>query len=195
MADSDIHIKIIIDGNSKNVSLVRQEVNKLGNAINNVDTYANALKSTIGKMAAVGLGINGIAAAVTKSIGAVDNLLNATGRLKLVTSSMQELEDVSKRLLNVANETRVGFAGVVDIHARLAMSLERLHPSQEKMLEATKAINKSLIISGSSAQSAEAALIQLGQGLASDALRGQELMSVMEQTPRLAKAIAEGMQS
>lgn len=193
MADSDIHIKIIIDGNSKNVSLVRQEVNKLGNAINNVDTYANALKSTIGKMAAVGLGINGIAAAVTKSIGAVDNLLNATGRLKLVTSSMQELEDVSKRLLNVANETRVGFAGVVDIHARLAMSLERLHPSQEKMLEATKAINKSLIISGSSAQSAEAALIQLGQGLASDALRGQELMSVMEQTPRLAKAIAEGM--
>ena len=193
MADSDIHIKIAIDGNSKDVRLVREEVNKLGNAVNNVDTYANALKSTIGKMAAVGLGINGIAAAVTKSISAVDSLLNATGRLKLVTSSMQELEDVSKRLLNVANETRVGFAGVVDIHARLAMSLERLHPSQEKMLEATKAINKSLIISGSSAQSAEAALIQLGQGLASDALRGQELMSVMEQTPRLAKAIAEGM--
>lgn len=193
MADSDIHIKIAIDGNSKDVRLVREEVNKLGNAVNNVDTYANALKSTIGKMAAVGLGLNGIAAAVTKSISAVDNLLNATGRLKLVTSSMQELEDVSKRLLSVANETRVGFAGVVDIHARLAMSLERLHPSQEKMLEATKAINKSLIISGSSAQSAEAALIQLGQGLASDALRGQELMSVMEQTPRLAKAIAEGM--
>nr|DAU76418.1 MAG TPA: tail length tape measure protein [Caudoviricetes sp.] len=193
MADSDIHIKIAIDGNSKDVRLVREEVNKLGNAVNNVDTYANALKSTIGKMAAVGLGLNGIAAAVTKSISAVDNLLNATGRLKLVTSSMQELEDVSKRLLNIANETRVGFAGVVDIHARLAMSLERLHPSQEKMLEATKAINKSLIISGSSAQSAEAALIQLGQGLASDALRGQELMSVMEQTPRLAKAIAEGM--
>lgn len=193
MADSDIHIKIVIDGNPKDVRLVREEVNKLGNAVNNVDTYANALKSTIGKMAAVGLGLNGIAAAVTKSISAVDNLLNATGRLKLVTSSMQELEDVSKRLLSVANETRVGFAGVVDIHARLAMSLERLHPSQEKMLEATKAINKSLIISGSSAQSAEAALIQLGQGLASDALRGQELMSVMEQTPRLAKAIAEGM--
>ena len=190
MADSDIHIKIAIDGNSKDVRLVREEVNKLGNAVNNVDTYANALKSTIGKMAAVGLGLNGIAAAVTKSISAVDNLLNATGRLKLVTSSMQELEDVSKRLLNIANETRVGFAGVVDIHARLAMSLERLHPSQEKMLEATKAINKSLIISGSSAQSAEAALIQLGQGLASDALRGQELMSVMEQTPRLAKAIS-----
>ena len=193
MADSDIHIKIVIDGNPKDVRLVREEVNKLGNAVNNVDTYANALKSTIGKMAAVGLGLNGIAAAVTKSISAVDSLLNATGRLKLVTSSMQELEDVSKRLLNIANETRVGFAGVVDIHARLAMSLERLHPSQEKMLEATKAINKSLIISGSSAQSAEAALIQLGQGLASDALRGQELMSVIEQTPRLAKAIAEGM--
>jgi tape measure domain-containing protein len=38
-----------------------------------------------------------------------------------------------------------------------------------------------------------AALTQLSQGLASGTLRGEELNSVMEQTPRLAQALAQGM--
>ena len=36
-------------------------------------------------------------------------------------------------------------------------------------------------------------MLQLGQGFASGTLRGQELNSVMEQTPRLSQAIADGM--
>ncbi|WP_082178072.1 tape measure protein, partial [Acinetobacter baumannii] len=39
----------------------------------------------------------------------------------------------------------------------------------------------------------DAALVQFGQALASGTLRGEELNSVMEQTPALAKAIAKGM--
>jgi tape measure domain-containing protein len=39
----------------------------------------------------------------------------------------------------------------------------------------------------------QAALVQLGQGLAAGTLRGEELNSVMEQTPRLARAIADGL--
>ncbi|HHK3244174.1 TPA: tape measure protein, partial [Acinetobacter baumannii] len=44
-----------------------------------------------------------------------------------------------------------------------------------------------------SAEAADAALVQFGQALASGTLRGEELNSVMEQTPALAKAIAKGM--
>ncbi|MES5518614.1 tape measure protein, partial [Acinetobacter baumannii] len=43
------------------------------------------------------------------------------------------------------------------------------------------------------AEAADAALVQFGQALASGTLRGEELNSVMEQTPALAKAIAKGM--
>ncbi|EMF0715597.1 tape measure protein, partial [Acinetobacter baumannii] len=43
------------------------------------------------------------------------------------------------------------------------------------------------------AEAADAALVQFGQALASGTLRGEELNSVMEQTPALAKAIAQGM--
>ncbi|MBW3039042.1 tape measure protein, partial [Acinetobacter baumannii] len=45
-------------------------------------------------------------------------------------------------------------------------------------------------ISGASAEAADAALVQFGQALASGTLRGEELNSVMEQTPSLAIAFA-----
>ena len=50
-----------------------------------------------------------------------------------------------------------------------------------------------MAISGASAQAAKAALTQFGQALASGQLRGEELNSILEQTPALAKAIAQGM--
>ncbi|WP_217878401.1 tape measure protein, partial [Vibrio alginolyticus] len=42
-------------------------------------------------------------------------------------------------------------------------------------------------------QAANAAILQLGQGMAAGTLRGDELNSVLEQAPRLAEAIASGM--
>jgi tape measure domain-containing protein len=75
----------------------------------------------------------------------------------------------------------------------MARSTQDLSITQNELLDVTNTINKALIISGGSAESMNAALVQLGQGFASGTLRGEELNSVMEQTPRLAQAIAEGM--
>ena len=50
-----------------------------------------------------------------------------------------------------------------------------------------------MLLGGGSAASQEAALVQLGQALGSGTLRGDELNSILEQAPRLAKAIADGM--
>ncbi|WP_273704154.1 tape measure protein, partial [Candidatus Accumulibacter vicinus] len=65
--------------------------------------------------------------------------------------------------------------------------------SQSRLLTVTEAVGNAMTISGGSAQSMQAALVQLGQGLAAGTLRGEELNSVMEQTPRLARAIADGL--
>ncbi|WP_373224514.1 tape measure protein, partial [Proteus mirabilis] len=65
--------------------------------------------------------------------------------------------------------------------------------SQQKVAELTETVSKAVAISGASATAAQAALTQFGQALASGQLRGEELNSVMEQTPALAKAIADGM--
>jgi lambda family phage tail tape measure protein len=122
-----------------------------------------------------------------------DAYKNMEGRLALVTRGTQNLASVQLQLFSVAQQTRVGLEQTTDLYTRLARSASSLGVSQQELLGVTKSINQSLVVSGASAQSANAALIQLGQGFASGVLRGEELNSVMDQAPRLAQALADGL--
>jgi len=156
-----------------------------------VSTFKRVRTSVVSLQGAmIGLGAT---LAIKKFVDMTDSLTLMQGRLKLVTSSTEEFNKVSKELYKIANETRVAFISAGDLYARLGRSTRDLGVSQEQLLQVTKTINQALIVSGASATEANAALIQLSQGLASGALRGDELRSVLEQTPRLARAIAEGM--
>ncbi len=115
------------------------------------------------------------------------------GRIKLVSASSEDLEQSQQALFAIAQESRVEYETIADLYARIARNTKQMNIEDSTRLEVTEAIGKSLIISGASAESANAALVQLGQGLAAGALRGQELNSVMEQTPRISEAIATGL--
>ncbi|MEW5832141.1 MAG: tape measure protein [Campylobacterota bacterium] len=119
------------------------------------------------------------------------NLLE--GRLRLVTDSTQQLVSVQADLFDIAQESRTSFESNADLYARIARATQDMNKSQYETLDVTEAISKSFIVSGAAAESAKAAVIQLGQGFASGVLRGEELNSVLEQAPRLAEAIADGM--
>lgn len=54
-------------------------------------------------------------------------------------------------------------------------------------------MNKAFVVSGATATEASAAILQLGQGLASGVLRGEEFNSVMENGSRLAIALADSL--
>ena len=54
-------------------------------------------------------------------------------------------------------------------------------------------MNQAIILSGASAQEASAGLTQFSQGIASGVLRGEELNSILEQTPVIADVIAKSM--
>jgi len=118
-------------------------------------------------------------------------LINA--RLRLVTDGADNLATVQERLFETAQNTRTSFESVAELYARVARSSGELGRSQEELLEFTELTSQSLIVSGASATEAGAGLIQLSQGLAAGALRGDELRSVLEQLPGLARAIADGL--
>lgn len=128
-----------------------------------------------------------------KFIEVADQAQTLENRLKLVTSSSHELAMVQEELFRISQDTRTSFAGTVELYSRVARATAELGVSQNRLVRVTETINQAMVVSGASAQEAEAALIQLSQGLAAGALRGEELNSVMEQTPRLAQAIAAGM--
>ncbi|WP_176464977.1 phage tail tape measure protein [Pseudomonas fragi] len=116
-----------------------------------------------------------------------------TNRLKLVTSSSAELVAAQSAVFNIAQASAQPLASTAELYQRIATNQEALKLSGEGVAGVVGTISKTLAVSGASAESANAALIQLGQAFASGVLRGEELNSVMEQAPALAQAIAAGM--
>ena len=152
----------------------------------------DGLKNSFGglKTAIAGLGLG----ALLREAGQLaDTYSNIRGRLSLVTSGTADLANVTQKLFDSAQRARVSFEATTDLYSSLARSTKSLGTSQADLLSVTETINKALIVSGASAATAEGALTQLGQGFASGTLRGDELNSVLEGTPRLAQAIADGM--
>ena len=135
----------------------------------------------------------GAAFGVREVMQAAEAYTTISNRLSLVTKSSDELYAAQSDLFEIAQRTRSPLEATAEVYQRLAQNAGALGLSLSEVGDTTETINKLMVISGTSAQSAEAALTQLGQAFASGTLRGEELNSVMEQAPALAMAIAEGM--
>lgn len=120
-----------------------------------------------------------------------DALTNVENRLRLTTSSTANLEAVQSQLFDVARRSRTGFQATADVYNRIALSAKNLGVGQQQILNVTETLQQAAIISGASAREANAALVQLGQGIASDRLSGDELRSVLEQLPAVADIIVD----
>lgn len=122
-----------------------------------------------------------------------DTYTEIGNRMKLVTSSSVESARAMQAVFDISAKTRQGLNGTAQVYQRFAQNANRLGINQERVAELTEIVSKAVAISGASASSAEAALTQFGQSLASGVFRGDEFNSVMEQTPGLALAIANGL--
>jgi tape measure domain-containing protein len=93
----------------------------------------------------------------------------------------------------IAQSSYQTWDSVVQVYQRFSDNAKTLGINMEQTAKLTETVSKAVAVSGASTQAAEAALTQFGQALASGTLRGEELNSILEQTPALAKAIAQGM--
>lgn len=126
-------------------------------------------------------------------VQAADSVTVLNNQLKLATGSQQEAVVAQAALFDIAQRSRVSFTELGGTYAQIARASGELGLSQTQLLTVTEAIGNAMTISGGDAGGMNAALMQLSQGLASGTLRGEELNSVMEQTPRLARALADGL--
>lgn len=122
-----------------------------------------------------------------------DQYTQIENRLRLVTSSSEELSSVQAELVRQSKESFISLESQAQVFQRVSKGAGEFGFTQNQALQATEALAKAVRLSGVDAQSASSALIQLGQGIAAGALRGQELNSVLEQTPRVADALADAL--
>ncbi|WP_226648092.1 tape measure protein [Microbulbifer variabilis] len=151
-----------------------------------IQTMATSSNLLAGALASVGAALS-----IREIVRYTDTWTNLTNRLRLVTDGTQELVDVQQSLVEIAFDTRGSLDSTAVLYQRLAQSGEHLFESQEDILAVTKTINQAMLVSGASAQESAGALRQLAQGLASGVLRGDEFNSVMENAPRLQKALVD----
>lgn len=180
-------IKAALNGLQKDLKGVEDTArnagrDSLGGLTDGIRSASTAMQGLVAAFAAVQVG--------GKLIELADQAQNLSARLRLVTNSAAEFSQAMQGVTEIANNTRQPIKDVGDLYARLAQNLD---DPPKRLLALTQTISKAVTLSGSSAESAQAAIIQLGQGLAAGQLRGEELNSVLEQTPRLARALEEGL--
>ena len=190
MAQESI-LRIVIDSrnaerNAQNIARELQSIERNGDhASRSMDSMSVATRSLVGYMG----GLVTIGAAINK----MDNYTGLQNRLKLVTDSQGELNTAMNDTFAIAQKTASSWDSTAMVYQRFADSADRLGISMKQTASLTETVSKAISVSGGSAASAEAALMQFGQALASGVLRGEEFNSIAEQAPGLLKAIAFGL--
>ncbi|TIL91467.1 MAG: hypothetical protein E5Y73_17470 [Mesorhizobium sp.] len=96
-----------------------------------------------------------------------------------------------KALNEIATKTRSGLTETVDLYAKLVRASDGVAKSEEDIARATEIVSKAFKAGGAAANEQAAGILQLGQALGSGILQGDELRSIRENAPLLAKAIAD----
>jgi len=176
-----------------NAKQAQNEIRKTGKSLKSLETQAADITKTFRRMA-IGLTAVFAGGGITRGINsAADAMIGLNNRVKLVTKDAKTTQKTINDLFDIAARSGGSIDAAAETFNRFGLALRDSGKSVNELLTVTEAVQKAAIISGSGAESAKAAIVQLGQGLASGQLRGQELNSVLEQMPRLAQAIAEGM--
>ncbi|WP_313740462.1 tape measure protein [Pseudomonas sp.] len=162
-------------------------------AVGGLNSSMGSLRSMALSLAGPLLGLFG-GAQLTRSVyEASEAYSTLTNRLRLVTAGAEELATAQQSVFTIAQAARQPLNSTAELYQRIATNQKELNLTGQGVADVVGTISKTLAISGASAASANAALVQLGQAFASGTLRGEELNSVMEQAPALAQAIAAGM--
>lgn len=178
-----------VSGSAKKTEGATSKLNReFDNQTRGAAALGSGLKALQGALAAIGF-----SQLVRQLVSVTDTYAGITGRLKLVTSGSADLAQVQEKLLGIAQRTGTEYESVALLYTKVARSASSLGLSQANLLKFTEATNQALQVSGASTAEAAGGVQQLSQALASGLLRGDEFNSVMESTPRVAQAIADGL--
>ena len=139
------------------------------------------------------LTINWASGKVQETIRIADAWNMMSARLKLATAGSREYTVAQKELFAIAQRSGSSVQETATLYGKLQQAVRMLGGEQEDALTITESISQALRISGASATEAQSALLQFGQALSAGVLRGEEFNSVVENSPRLAKALADGL--
>ena len=170
----------------------KEKVKGLGEEIKKTKTVADRVA---GAMAGV------FAAKTAMDVGrrlmsASDSYASANARLKLAnTDSVGNTIDPAfqDKVYASAQRSRASYESTAQGISSLGLNAASAFKNQDELIGFVESINKQFAIGGVSAEAAAGAMTQLTQAMGSGALRGDELNSVLEAAPSIARNIEKYM--
>ena len=172
---------------SKKTQAAQKSIKSFESAAKNAGSGASGLTNAVRNLAGAYLSLQGLRNVLNLS----DTISQTTARIDMMNDGLQTTEELTSMIYAAAQRSRASYTGMADMVGKLGNLAGNAFNSSQELVAFAEQLNKQIALSGASAASADAAILQLTQGLSSGALRGEELNSVLEQTPMVAKTIAD----
>lgn len=197
--------KIIAKVGSKSTGIVKvsSKITDVGNEANRTNNSLKGVNSTISKMGRNTSGLDNVLSKLKQYValaalatGAVvganitDNYINTQSRLSLMNDGSQTTEELQKKIMGSANNSRGYYGDMANSVAKLGILAGDSFSNNDEVIAFTELMQKSFKLSGSSSEEQSSAMYQLTQAMAAGKLQGDEFRSIMENAPMLAQAIA-----
>lgn len=145
--------------------------------------------SSLRNLAGAYVGVRGLSSLFNLS----DTMTQTTARLDMMNDGLQTTAELNRMIYESAQRSRGSYQATADMVSKLGNLAGDAFSSNKELVAFAEQLNKQITLSGASTQAADAAMLQLTQAMSSGVLRGEELNSILEQTPTIAKTIADYM--
>lgn len=178
------------DAIEENIRNANNEQQNFNNSIRGGSNSANGLLSITKKVAIAAGGIAGI----NKVLNISDELASTKARLNLLVDDGGSVEALEQKIMASAQRSRSAYFDTASAVAKLGLNAgNAFGGNMDQVIAFMEQVNKQFVIGGATAQEQSNAMIQLTQAMAAGALRGEELNSILDGAPGIARAIEKYM--
>ena len=129
----------------------------------------------------------------TLLIGLSDQMTSTTARLSFLVDDGGSVDELEAKIMASAQRSRAAYLDTASAIASMGANAGAAFSSNDELIAFMEQVNRQFTIGGASAQGQAAAMLQLTQAMAAGALRGEELNSILENAPGIARAIEQYM--
>lgn len=157
-----------------------------------VQQAASTLTTTLRGLGAA-FGVATVGAAGKAFINLAEQSKQMSAQLKLATAEFGRFGQAQQDVRRIAAQTYSGLSETTKLYGTFNRAVKDIGGSQDDAARATETFTKALKLGGASTEETASATLQFSQALASGTLRGDELNSIMEASPRLARLLADSL--
>lgn len=166
------------------------ELDKMADNFQKAGSKADGL---MGKISGIAAGIASIAT-VQKLVTLSDDVTSAQARLNLLVTDGGSVDELEAKIMASANRSRSAYLDTASAVAKLGLNAgNAFDHDMDQVIAFMEQVNKQFVIGGATAQEQSNAMVQLTQAMAAGALRGEELNSILDSAPGIARAIEQYM--